>query len=162
MNHRQNHDEHIPLDDGSRALAERLDALGRADADGAPPGLESRLLDAVSGVYAPGPLAIDRARTPWWRGAPLRAAAAIALLGAGAALIYSLPGPPPPHAGGGVVSVAMAEDRIEGLLAVLGERDGFDDQVASLELWADAIGSDGAGVWIGSDLGDTHFNGGAF
>lgn len=155
--HRQNND----LDDASRRINELLDDLGRADEGYAPHDLEARTLDAVSGVYAPGPIAIGPARTPWWRGASLRAAAALALLAGVGAVFYSMPGAPPVSTGG-MTSVALAEDRIEGLLAVLDDGDGFEDQVASLELWADAIGSDAAGAWLGSDLGETGFGGGSF
>ncbi|MCC5822662.1 MAG: hypothetical protein LAT64_03720 [Phycisphaerales bacterium] len=159
MNHR---DPNHPASDEAalRAIAERLDALGEAEASGASPRLETSILDAVSETYQPGPIPMDRAATPWWRSAPLRAAAVTALLGSVAALIYTSPGPPPPSAE--VVSVALAEDRIEGLLAMLGDRDDFAEQLASLELWADALGSENASAWIGSDLGDPEIGGGIF
>lgn len=138
--------------DGLGALSARLDALGASERAGAPDGLEERVLAKVGGVLAGGAIPIDSARPAWWARGPARAAAAAALLAGGAALLYTQSGRPAPERAAWS-SVALAEQRIEGLLALTHDADRFDDRIASIELLADAISADGADVW-GADLAE--------
>lgn len=136
--------------DGLGALSARLDALGAHEAARAPDGLEERVLAKVGGVFAEGAIPIRAARPAWWAGGPARAAAAAALLAVGASALYTQSGRRAP-ARAAWSSVALAEQRIEGLLALTDDADRFDDRIASIELLADAISADGADAW-GVDL----------
>lgn len=137
------------------ALTERLDRLAASDEAAAPEGLEDRLLSRVGAVYAPTPIAIGSAARAWWMSGGLRAAAGLALVGGVGALIYAQfasNATPPRAETGEVLTVAFVEHRIDGMLAMVADEDGFADRIASIELWTDAITSDR--VWIGDDLGD--------
>lgn len=149
-----------PIDPDLRVLSERLDALGAADASDMPPELRSKVLEAVGQVYAPQPIAISRGPARWWASGGVRMAAAVALMAAVSALVYTASRTPPVHPGLQVamVNTAMVEQRIEGLLALTSEgSDRFGDQVASIELWAEALSSEAGNAWIGSDLSDSNW-----
>lgn len=151
------------------ALAARLDALGASDASAAPDGLEDRVLGGVGRVFAPEPIAIDRARPTWWRGGTVRTAAGVVIV-AGIGIVAYLQNPGGPGragqpGGAEIVSVAMVEQRIDALLALASDSgDDFGNQVASIELWADALGSETGTSWGGAggtDLDNSGIRNGA-
>ena len=149
-------------DPGLTALSDRLDALGASEAAGSPEGLEDRVLAGVAGVYAPQPIAIGRGASPWWRGGAVRAAAGVAVIGGITLLAYlQSPGRSGPGANGPeVISVAMVEQRIEGLLALASHSgDDLDNQIASIQLWADALGAESGDLWDSQGLLDPENNG---
>lgn len=138
------------------ALATRLDALGAVERAGAPAGLEESVLSKVADVFAPGAIRFEPRQRRWWQSGAVRLAAAVALFASVAGVLYtqSRPAQRTP-AGGEVVTVAMVESRIDGLLSLVGDgSDSFGDQVASVDLWADALDSDVDEGWVGSDLGE--------
>lgn len=158
------HDDHRhpePLDPALDGLMSRLDALGRADGDAAGDGLEERLNRAVGGVFVPEPIAFRPASRVWWRSGVLRIAAAAGMACGVGMLLYSQSRSAAPGVSVEPVSVAMVEQRIEGLLALTDGADEFGDEIASIELWADALGSDSDSGWLGTDLGDLGFGEGA-
>lgn len=157
-------DDQHPHDNRDRALADRLDELGLADASAAGPMLESRVIAGVAGVFAPAPIAIGRAERPWHARAvfrvPFAMAAGVAMVAGVGFLLWSSGQPGSGPASPTVMSVAMVEQRIDGLLALTADREGgtaeasFEDRVASIELWADALAADTQQGWLGSDLAD--------
>jgi hypothetical protein len=158
MNHEHQH--HGLPDPTLEAISARLDALGEADRSRAAPGLEDRVLAGVGRVFAPEPVVFAPACTPWWRTGGVRMAAGVALLVGLATMVYTASGPgvSPQGGTGEVVSTAFVEQRIEGLLALASEpSDGFGDEIASIELWADALSTESDAAWIGSDLADTNW-----
>lgn len=158
MNHRPH--EFESMDEDLRLLSERLDALGEADASQMPHDLSPRLLDAVGRVYAPQPIPIARGSARWWTRGSVRLAAGVALLAGVSTLVYTAARTPSVHPGTEVamLNTAMVEQRIEGLLALTGDRaDEFGDQIASIELWAEAISSETSNAWIGSDLSESNW-----
>lgn len=149
-------DEH-GKDASLEGVASRLDALGAMDRAAAPVGLESRVLDRVGRVFVPPPITIGPTRA-WWRSGTARAAAGLLLLVGVSALIYSRTqdtelNPLGEGTARELARVDAAERRIEGLLSLTAEGERFRDQVASIELWADAVSSEIGDAWIGSDLG---------
>ncbi len=149
-----NHEVPDPIMD---ALSSRLDALGRADRERASPGLEDRVMAGVGRVFAPDPVAFVPAEPRRWRIGTLRMAAGVALFATAGAVLLTLSGPAagPGNGQAALVSTALVENRIEGLLALASEpSDGFGDAVASIELWADALSTESDASWIGSDLAD--------
>ena len=149
-----------PMDEDLRQLSERLDALGQAEASDMPLGLQASVLEAVGQVYAPQPIAIAHGSVPWRASGVMRLAAGVALLAGVSALVYTASRTPPVHPGTEIamVNTSLVEQRIEGLLALTSDRaDGFGDQVASIELWAEAISSESGNAWIGSDLSDSNW-----
>jgi hypothetical protein len=158
MNHQDPH--HDLPDPALDALAARLDAVGDADMSAAQPGLEDRVLAGVGRVFAPEPVAFTPAAVPWWRTGAVRMAAGVALLVGAATVFYTVSRPTvtPQGGAGAVVSTAFVEQRIEGLLALASEpSDGFGDEIASIELWADALRTESDAAWIGSDLAETNW-----
>lgn len=138
------------------ALADRLDRLGDADGRMADDGLEDRVLAGVARVYAPEPILIAHAGTPWWRSGAVRLAAGVAIAAGVGVMLFSQvrPGTPAPEPGSPeVLSVALVEQRIEGLLALASDSgDDLRNQIATVELWADAVGVESAGLWDGEGL----------
>ncbi len=132
-------------------LARRLDALGLAEADAAPPGLERRVLDGVGRVFTPEPIPVARRDAGVVRWFPrLAVAAGLALFAGASALLYTGMRRPA-EVSADLTLAALAERRIEGLLALsTPSADGFRDKVASIELWADALSAE-SGLF-GSDL----------
>ncbi len=159
MNHdRHHHDQ--PMDSALETLSARLDALAAAERADAPPGLESRVLAEVGRVFNPEPIAFSARTAPWWRTGGVRMAAGIALLVGISTVIYTTSGPgvAPQGAQAAMVNAALIEQRIEGLLALASEpSDGFVNEVASIELWADALSAESDAAWLGSDLADTNW-----
>ena len=156
-------DDHHLNDASDAELSERLDELGLAEASGAGPMLESRVMAGVAGVFAPAPIAIGRADRPWHARAvfrvPFAAAAGLALVASVGVLIWPNGQGGPGPAGPTMMNVAMVEQRIDGLLALTADpgdtgEGSFEDRVASIELWADALAADSEHGWLGSDLAD--------
>lgn len=158
MNEPYENQDTPPRDPALSALADRLDRLGDADARSAGDGLEDRVLAGVARVYAPEPISIARAGTPWWRSGAVHLAAGIVIAtGVGVALFtQTRPAAPAPGPGSpGAPSVALVEQRIEGLLALASDSgDDLRNQIATVELWADAVGVESAGLWDGDGLTD--------
>lgn len=158
MNHQDLH--HDLPDPALDALAARLDALGDQEMSAAQPGLEDRVLAGVGRVFAPEPVVFTPSPALWWRTGTVRMAAGVALLVGAATVFYTVsrPAGTPQGGAGGVISTALVEQRIEGLLALASEpSDGFGDEVASIELWADALSTESDAAWIGSDLAETNW-----
>lgn len=153
-------DNHHHLDASLEALSARLDLLAEAEIADAPAGLEARVLGGVGRVFAPEPVVFSPRATPWWRTGGVRLAAGVALLVGVSTVVYTTSGPRlTPHGGSAaVVSTALVEQRIEGLLALASEPlDGFGNEIASIELWADALSTESDAAWLGSDLADTNW-----
>lgn len=161
MNPNDDHRHPEPLDPALEGLMSRLDALACADAATAGDGLEERLNRAVGGVFVPEPIAFRLKSQAWWRSGVLRAAATVGMACGAGLLVYSQTRPSAPGVSVETVSVAMVEQRIEGLLALTDGTDEFGDEIASIELWADALGSESDSAWLGTDLGDLGFGEGA-
>jgi hypothetical protein len=165
-------DDGHAADASDRAIVDRLDELASSDASAAGPMLEQRVIAGVAGVFAPPPIAIERAiaiepsQRPWHRRTafrvPFTLAAGLALVASVGVLAW-----PNGRAGPGatdpvvptLMNVAMVEQRINGLVALTGgagdaAHGSFEDRVASIELWADALASDTEQIWLGSDLAD--------
>ncbi len=146
-------------DPALRALGERLDALGDAERAG-PNGLEDRVLSAVAGTVAPGPIAMPTG--PRWKPVAIRAAAGFAMLGVVSIAVYSVQrgvSVSPDRA----PAVMALEERIDGLFAIgeLDEGVSFEDSIASIELWADALDAEVAGDWPTNGYADDWFGEGA-
>ncbi len=159
MNH-DHHDHDQPMDPGLEALSARLDALGRAERAGAPVGLEDRVLTEVGRVFQPEPIAFSGRATPWWQTGTARVAAGIALLAGVSTVVYTTSGPgaATPTSQATLINTALIEQRIEGMLALAPQpSDGFGNEIASIELWADALSAESDAAWIGSDLADTNW-----
>lgn len=157
------HDDHELDDARDRALSERLDELGLVDASAAGPMLESRVIAGVAGVFTPRPIAFERAERAWHARAafrvPFATAAGLALAASVGVLMWPGGQTGPGPVGPGMMNVAMVEQRIDGLLALTADGSGsaegsFEDRVASIELWADALAADTEHGWLGSDLAD--------
>jgi anti-sigma-K factor RskA len=144
-------------------VAGRLDALGSADRS-QPRGLEDRVMAAIAQQNAPMPIAFERP-TVWWRSAGVRLAAAVAIVASGAAiLLVSQPIPQPPSADAATnPSVAALEERIEGMFIIgeLAAGDSFDDSIASLDLWVDALDTELTSGWQSAGYADEWFGEGA-
>lgn len=153
MNTNNTHNNDRPLDPGLAHLADRLDALGRADGQ-APSGLESRVLAAVAQELTPAPIPIGDRRGFWQRGS-VRAAAGLALFASVGAVLYTASRPAMPAGPANqpeVLSVAMVEERLDAMLAF--DDSDFGESIASIELWAEAIDSELDSGWLGTDAGD--------
>ncbi|MFG0245252.1 MAG: hypothetical protein ACF8MF_04270 [Phycisphaerales bacterium JB052] len=145
-----------------------LDALGQADRSAMSEQSEARVLEAISGVFAPAPIAITQS-TP---AAPTSAhqpkvwkyrIAAALLLGASATLGLlatqpwaSNPMQPSPQAPQSTLSLTSFEQDIDAFLALeeVGD-DQLDEAVADWELWAQTIDADVEASFPDMDLFDT-------
>ncbi len=184
----QHHDNTNPLHLGTDPqLAEiesLLDAMGQADRDSMPERVRTQTLEAISRVYAPAPIAIDRAdelqehqpqatgRSVMWK---LRIAAALTLTTAVAlSLVATKPwvGPAPAPADQGPLATKVTqkpawnlvsfEQDLDAYLALeeVGD-DALDDAVANWELWAQTIDTDFDTELLGSGIGLTDLTDGA-
>ncbi len=166
------HDElHLHADPQIERIESLLDTLGRRERDAMSPGVETRVLESVSRVFAPEPISIADASPaqqvrPRRRWSPrLAAAAAIALVATLSVVVVkpwasSTPGVDSPNTP--AWSLASFEEDLDAYLS-LDEQDDdqIDEAVANWELWAQTIESDFAANQLDSDLGITGYNDGA-
>ncbi len=151
-----NHDElHLHADPDTQRIESLLDAMGQSDRDAMGTDAHSRILDSVSQVFVPAPIAIDqtRAQSPEQSHGfrlDLRMAAAAAIAGfATLGIVISQPwstgtNTPAPTPNQGTWSLASFEEDLDVLLTL---EDGLEDPhideaVADWELWAQTIESD--------------------
>lgn len=149
-----------------------LDAIGRADRASMPDQSNARVLEAVSGVFAPLPISIKQATqpvafssrvSPRWK---LRIAAALVLVSGLTLGLVVLQTPLAtnihPEPGTNAWTLASFEQDLDAYLALeeVGD-DSLDEAVANWELWAQTIDTDfdtellGSGLSIGlTDLRD--------
>jgi hypothetical protein len=166
------HPLHLNADPELSAIESLLDELGQADRDAMPAHIQSGLLEAVSGVFAPQPIAIERAIPRQRPDRPAQAwkfrVAAAAFLATATTLSivaikpWSSPTPIQQDSGQSSWSLASFEQDFDAYLALeeVGD-DTLDDAVANWELWAQTIDTDFDSELLGSDLGLTDFNDGA-
>lgn len=151
------HDKlHLHADPDTQRIESLLDAIGQSDRDAMTSDAEARILDSVSQVFAPTPIAIDRAGAqPSGQSQRfhfnLRMAAAAAIAGfATLGLVISQPWstgtgtPETTSPNQGTWSLASFEEDLDVLLTL---EDGLDDSqieeaVADWELWAQTIEAD--------------------
>lgn len=169
---------HINTDPELGRIESMLDTLGQQDREAMDEQAHARVLGAVSGVFAPTPISIERAKrqTPTPGRAPMVApakyrAAAAALLATAATLgivalqPWSNPAPVPqpvptanaaPNAGPNVAntwSLASFEQDLDAYLALedVGN-DQLDEAVADWELWAQTIDTEVDAMFLDPDL----------
>ncbi len=162
MNDYEHNHEHEYLPGSEEAeMNSLLNELSDAERGRAPSGLEAGVLDAIAGAMAPAPISIEQ--TPAsrsWFGAPIRYAAAAALVG-GAALSVMLVRPmmtPMVQPNGAAVVAVDFEADVESLLALDEVADELDETVAELSLWAQAVDSDLNSAWLALDLIESSFD----
>lgn len=160
---------HLQGDPELEGISSMLDALGQSDRSAMSEQSEARLLEAISGVFTPAPIAIAQAqqaqaasaqRSGVWK---FRIAAAL-LLGASATLgllatqPWSASGPlqPVQQAPQSTLSLTSFEQDIDAYLALeeVGD-DHLDEAVADWELWAQTIDADVEASFLDMDLFDT-------
>lgn len=165
-----NHDDlHLHADPEIEHIESLLDLLGEQDRDSMRPDQHARVLEAVSQVFAPAPISIERAAPaqPRQRRWDLRvaAAAAIALMATLSVVVVkpwaNTPVRPAPN-GNVNWSLASFEEDLDAYLALDELGDGsIAEAVADWELWAQTIETDFDTDLIGSELGISDLDNGA-
>lgn len=156
-------------DTALNALADQLDVLGKAER-GTPTGLEGRVLTAVAETLVPAPIAINT--TPRWRSTTVKLAAGLCLAGVVAASFYVAQSNQQSiqqteaiadATQDDTTTYAAVEERIDGIFAMgsLVEEDPFQNSLASIELWADALDAELSGNWQASEYTEDWFGEGA-
>jgi len=156
---------HLHGDPEVERIESMLDALGQADRDAMPAHTHARMLEAVSGVFAPAPISIAQAeqeqtklvqRSPAWK---FRIAAAMFLATATTLGIVAVqpwssgPTQPAPTDSTSTWSLASFEQDFDAYLALdeVGD-DQLDEAVADWELWAQTIDTDVDASYLDQDL----------
>jgi hypothetical protein len=161
------HDElHLHADPDTQRIESLLDAMGRADRDAMSTEAQSRVLDSVSQVFAPAPIAIERGSPPEQASGASRwnlrmaAAAAIATF-ATLGIVVSQPwklgnqgSPTNPTPNTGAWTLASFEQDLDAFFALEDHDTGeIEEGVASWELWAQTIDTDFSTDSLADELG---------
>jgi hypothetical protein len=165
-----NHDDlHLHSDPEIERIESLLDLLGEQDRQAMQPEQESRVIEAVSQVFAPPPLSINQPAQPQaseqrWD-ARLAIAAVVALM-ATLSIVAVKPwagSPNAPKQNDNVNwSLASFEEDIDAYLALDELGDGsIAEAVADWEVWAQTIETDFDSDLLGSELGISDFDDGA-
>lgn len=168
-NDQPNHDElHLHPDPDTQRIESLLDAIGNADRDAMDPDSQARVLDAVSQVFAPAPIAIEQqgqatpqrsGDTRWsFRIATAAAIAGFATLGIVISQPWkntSRPNTPAAAPNQGTWTLASFEADLNAYYALEDELSGtqIDEAVADWELWAQTIEADFNADTLADDLG---------
>lgn len=172
-NHDDNNPLHLTNEPELQQIESMLDAMGQADRDAMSHQSHDRVLEAISGVFAPAAISIEQAQpsagsysqsSARWK---LRAAAAVLLVtGVSLSLLVIKPWSTTtistPQSNAGTWTLASFEQDLDAYMALdeVGD-ESLDDAVANWELWAQTIDTDLDTELLGSGLGLTDLNDGA-
>ena len=171
--HTNHEDLHLHTDPETERIESLLDALGSQDREAMSAQRQERVLEGISKVFAPEPIAIDQAPpvpAPHAKGSAWRwryAAAAALAMAATLGIVISQPwhgsaAPDPVAPNQGAWTLASFEQDLDAYMSMDQlETDTIDEAVANWEIWAQTIETEFDSDAISHEFGIADFQNGA-